>query len=165
MESKIKIFGHPVHQMLVVFPAGLLIMAGIFDAIHFITGYSGLAVVSYWNIAAGIISGVIAAIFGLIDWLGIPQKTRAKRIGAWHAAGNIVVLALFAASWLIRTAQASYFPTPAAFIVEVVAVAIGSVTAWLGGELVDRLGVGVDPGAHLNAPSSLSDQPASAGAR
>jgi hypothetical protein len=26
----------------------------------------------------------------------------------------------------------------------------------LGGELVERLGVGVDPGAHLNAPSSLS---------
>ena len=33
-------------------------------------------------------------------------------------------------------------------------------TGWLGGELVDRLGVGVDPGAHLDAPSSLSGQPA-----
>jgi uncharacterized membrane protein len=29
-------------------------------------------------------------------------------------------------------------------------------TGWLGGELVDRLGVGVDDGAHPNAPSSLS---------
>ena len=29
-------------------------------------------------------------------------------------------------------------------------------TGWLGGELVDRLGVGVDDGAHLNAPSSLT---------
>ena len=34
-------------------------------------------------------------------------------------------------------------------------------TGWLGGELVDRLGVGVDPGAHLDAPSSLTSQPAS----
>lgn len=165
MESKIKVLGHPVHQMLVVFPVGLLMMAGIFDAIYFITGYAALGVVSYWNIAAGIIGGVIAAIFGLIDWIGIPQRTRAKRIGAWHAAGNVVVLALFAASWLIRTGQASYLPTPAAFIVEIVAVAIGAVTAWLGGEFVDRLGVGVDPGAHLNAPSSLSEKPASASAR
>jgi uncharacterized membrane protein len=161
MESKIKLFGHPVHQMLIVFPLGLLLTAGIFDALYFITGRSGLAVVSFWNIAAGVISGVIAALFGLIDWIGIPRGTRAKRVGAWHASGNVVVLALFAASWLIREAEASYYPTVAAFMVEIVAVAIGAVTAWLGGELVDRLGVGVDPGAHLNAPSSLSGQPAS----
>jgi len=31
---------------------------------------------------------------------------------------------------------------------------------WLGGELVERLGVGVDTGAHLDAPSSLSGKPA-----
>ena len=30
------------------------------------------------------------------------------------------------------------------------------VTAWAGGELVERLGVGVDEGANLDAPSSLS---------
>jgi hypothetical protein len=29
-------------------------------------------------------------------------------------------------------------------------------SAWLGGELVNRLGVGVDDGAHLDAPSSLA---------
>jgi hypothetical protein len=34
------------------------------------------------------------------------------------------------------------------------------VTGWLGGELVDRLGVGVDKDADLNAPSSLSRGPA-----
>jgi hypothetical protein len=37
-----------------------------------------------------------------------------------------------------------------------VAILLGAVTGWLGGELVDRLGVGVDDGAHLDAPSSLS---------
>jgi hypothetical protein len=42
----------------------------------------------------------------------------------------------------------------------VVALALGSVAGWLGGELVDRLGVGVDDGAHLDAPSSLSGRPA-----
>jgi len=36
-------------------------------------------------------------------------------------------------------------------------------TGWLGGELVDRLGIGVDPGAHVNAPSSLSGRPAREG--
>jgi hypothetical protein len=41
-------------------------------------------------------------------------------------------------------------------------MALGTVTAWMGGELVDRLGVGVHPDANLNAPSSLSGEPAGA---
>ena len=160
MESKIKLFGHPVHPMLIVFPLGLLLTAVIFDVAYFATSRSWLATVSHWNIAAGVIGGVLAGIFGLIDWIGIPRGTRAKRVGLWHAVGNVVVLALFSASWLIRSTEPLNVPTAAAFIVELVAVAIGAVTGWLGGELVDRLGVGVDPGANLNSPSSLSGQPA-----
>jgi uncharacterized membrane protein len=34
------------------------------------------------------------------------------------------------------------------------------VTGWLGGELVERLGVGVDEGANLNAPNSLTGRQA-----
>jgi hypothetical protein len=39
-------------------------------------------------------------------------------------------------------------------------VLLALVTGWMGGELMDRLGVGVDEGAHLNATSSLSGEPA-----
>jgi len=39
-------------------------------------------------------------------------------------------------------------------------VSLAGVTGWLGGELVERLGVGVNPGANLDAPSSLSEKPA-----
>ena len=35
-------------------------------------------------IASGIIGALIAAVFGLIDWLGIPEGTRAKYIGLIH---------------------------------------------------------------------------------
>jgi hypothetical protein len=34
-------------------------------------------------------------------------------------------------------------------------------TGWLGGELVERLGMSVHNGAHLDAPNSLSGRPAS----
>ena len=53
-------------------------------------------------IAAGVISGLVAAVFGFIDWLGIPARTRAKSVGLWHACGNVVVLVLFAISWWFR---------------------------------------------------------------
>ena len=56
----------------------------------------------------------------------------------------------------MRSAGVDVTPTPMLFGIEVAALALGTVTVWLGGELVDRLGVGVDEGAHLGAPSSLS---------
>jgi uncharacterized membrane protein len=160
MESKVKLLGHPIHPMLVVFPLGLLVMSLVFDIIGLATGNAELAVAAYWCIAAGIVGGLVAAVFGLVEWLAIPAETRAKRVGLWHGAGNVVVVALFAVSWWLRSQSAGYVPDGAAFLLSVIAVGIGAVTGWLGGELVDRLGVGVDPGAHLDAPSSLNGEPA-----
>lgn len=110
-------------------------------------------------IGAGVVGGVVAAVFGLIDWLGIPGRTRAKAIGAWHGGGNLVLLLLFAASWLLRV-TASSGPAAGPTVLALVGVGVALVTGWLGGELVVRLGVGIDPGAHLDAPSSLSSRPA-----
>ena len=38
----------------------------------------------------------------------------------------------------------------------VLGAGLALVTGWLGGELVDRLAIGVDDGANVDAPSSLS---------
>ena len=159
MESKVKAFGHPIHPMLIVFPLGLLATSLIFDIIHWITGNGFFSVVAFWMITVGVIGGLLAAIFGLIDWLAIPAGTRAKTIGLWHGVGNVVIVLLFIVSWLIRL-NAQSNPNVFAYILSIVGVVLALFTGWLGGELVDRLGVGVDEGANLNAPSSLSGQPA-----
>lgn len=160
MESKAKMFGHPIHPMLVVFPLGLLTTSFLFDVIGLLTSDSSLARTAFYMIGVGVIAGILAGIFGLIDWLMIPVRTRAKGIGLWHGLGNLVVLGFFGASWLMRR-DAPETPEAAALILSLVGVALVTVTGWLGGELVDRLGVGVDKGANLNAPNSLSGQPAS----
>ncbi len=160
MESRAKLFGHPVHPMLVVLPLGLFIMAVVVDVAFYVTGNGTLATVSYWNIAGGIIGGLAAALFGFIDWWAIPSGTRAKAIGLYHGLGNVVVVALFAASWWMRYEVGGSFPSLAAMLVAAAGLVLGAVTAWLGGELVDRLGVGVDDGAHLDAPSSLRERSA-----
>ena len=161
MESRAKLFGHPIHQMLIVFPLGLLAMAVIFDllAIGMDNGY--WSEISYWMIAAGLVTGLIAAPFGLIDWLAIPSGTRAKRIGAVHGLGNVVVVLLFGASWMLR-GDAPRSPEAFALGLSFVGGALALFTGWLGGELVDRLAVGVDEGANLDAPSSLSNRRARA---
>jgi uncharacterized membrane protein len=159
MESKAKLFGHPIHPMLIVFPLGLLATSVVFDLIAHGTADGKWAEMAFWMIAAGILGGLLAAVFGLIDWLAIPSGTRAKAVGLWHGLGNVVVVALFAAGWLLRR-PAPHEPAGVPLALSVVAVVLALVTGWLGGELVDRLGVGVDTGAHLNAPSSLSGRSA-----
>ena len=161
MESKAKLLGHPIHPMLIPFPLGLLGMAVIFDLLAIIAGQEVLGRASHPMIAAGIITGLLAAVFGAVDWIAVPGGTRAKRIGAAHGLGNVVIVVLFAAAWLLRR-DAPQDPRGITVVLEVVGVLGALVTGWLGGELVDRLGVGVDPGANLNAPSSLSGQPADA---
>jgi uncharacterized membrane protein len=160
MESRAKLLGHPVHPMLIVFPLGLFISAVVFDGISLWRGSATSATVAYWNIAAGIIGGLLAAVFGLIDWLAIPAGTRAKQIGLLHGGSNVIVVVIFAAVWWMRGNTPDLTPTTTLFFLELVALALGAVAGWLGGELVDRLAVGVDDGAHLDAPSSLSGRPA-----
>ena len=160
MESRAKLFGHPIHQMLIVFPLGLLATSFIFDVVYLATANARFADISFWMIASGIIGGLLAGVFGLVDWLAIPKNTRAKRIGALHGLGNVLVVGLFAVSWLVRY-DAPAAPGAAALVLSGLGVMLALVTGWLGGELVDRLGVGVDEGANLDSPSSLSGRPAS----
>lgn len=154
MESRAKLFGHPIHQMLVVLPLGVLAMSLIFDLLALAMNWRHLHAASYAMIGAGVISGLVAAVFGLIDFLAIPSDTRAKRVGMLHGGGNVVVVVLFALSWFLRRDDPSSANT-LAILLSVAGASLAGITGWLGGELVDRLGVGVDDGAHLNAPSSL----------
>lgn len=154
MESRAKALGHPIHPMLITVPLGLLATAVVFDVLHLITDRKGFAISAGYMIAAAIIGGLVAAIPGLVDWLAIPSGTRAKRIGALHGIGNVVVLVLFALSWLARTGS-DWDPGVLALVLSFAGLAVAGITGWLGGELVDRLGVGVDEDANLNAPSSL----------
>ena len=164
MESRAKAFGHPIHPVLIVFPLGLLATAVVFDILYLVFNNQTFATVSYWMIAAGIIGGLLAAVFGLIDWLALPGGTRAKSVGLLHGLGNFVVVLLFAGSWLIRNGDPENLPNTLALILSFAGAGLSLLTGWLGGELVYRLDVGVDRGAHLDAPSSLSNSPASADA-
>jgi uncharacterized membrane protein len=159
MASRIKLFGHALHPILIVFPLGLLATAVIFDVVYLVADDSAMAIVAYWMIVAGVIGGFAAALFGWIDWFAIPPGTRAKRIGLLHGIGNAVVLLLFVGSWWLRR-DAIGAPESIALVLSFAGAGLALLTAWLGGELVQRLGVGVDTGAHLNAPSSLSNRPA-----
>lgn len=156
MKSPAKLFGHAIHPMLIVFPLGLLVIAVVFDGVYFFSRERTFAAVAYWDIAAGIAGGLIAAVFGFIDWMAVPIGTRAKAIGAWHGGANLVMLMLFGVSWLFRYRAPEHTPDTTTFLLGLVGLAVALVGGWLGGELVEQLGVSVNPEANPNAPSSLA---------
>jgi uncharacterized membrane protein len=152
---------HSLYPILIVFPLGLLATAVAFDIVALVTGDSSWFNTAFLVMGAGILCGLLAALPGLADWVAISKNTRTKAIGLWHGGGNVVVLLLFAISWFIRRGRAEV-PNTEALVLSFIAAALALITSWLGGELVDRLSVGVDNGAQLNAPSSLSGRPATA---
>jgi uncharacterized membrane protein len=160
MDSKVKLLGHPVHPILVAFPVGLFVTSLVFDIIRMAGGSEGFSVAAFYMIGAGIVGGLAAAVFGIVDYFAIPRGTRAKKIGLMHGSINFLVVAVFIVSWSGRLADpAAFLRAPLA--ISAIGVALALVSGWLGGELVDRLGVGVDAVAHVDAPSSLSRRPAS----
>src|SRR5690606_37591715 len=54
MEARAKLFGHPIHQMLIVLPLGLLAGAVLFDVLSLVLGGDDWRVVAYWLIPAGV---------------------------------------------------------------------------------------------------------------
>jgi uncharacterized membrane protein len=155
MNTKARFLGHLIHPMLIVFPLGLLAMAVIFDLITIFSGNTIWSGVAFYMIGAGIVGGLAAAVFGLWDWLTIPSGTRAKAIGAWHGLVNLIVVVLFVGSFVLRFDHPS-IPGSLALACSFAAGALALLGGWLGGELVERLGVGVYPNAGVNAPSSLT---------
>ena len=156
MESRLKLLGHPIHPMLIVFPLGLLATAVIFDVLYVVTRNVDLATFSYYALIAGVIGGLLAAVFGLLDWTKIPKDTRARRIGAMHGVGNVGVTGLFFLSLLSRWNDPDYLPSTLPLILGLLGAGLALFTAWLGGELVYRLRVAVDDDANLNASNSIS---------
>jgi len=150
MRSRATFLGHAVHPVMIVLPLGLFNTAVILDIAYLITGRAGFAAAAGYVIGTGLVSGLAAAVFGLMDWTAIPPGTPAKRVGLLHGAGNVLVLLLFTASWLLRIFH-QWVPSPAALICGFAGLALAGVTGWLGGELVERLGVGINDGVASDA--------------
>lgn len=138
MKAKARIFGLPVHQILIVFPLGLLATSFFFDLAYLTKGREELATVAWWLIFAGVIGGAAASLFGLIDWLAIPRGTHTWRVGAWHGGGNLIVAALFAVSWIIRR-DAPAQPEGLAIALSGCGVLLTVLTGWLGSQLADQM--------------------------
>jgi uncharacterized membrane protein len=141
LRSTAQIAGHPIHSMLVPFPIVCFVGTLVTDIAYWRTAQMMWADFSAWLLAVGMVMGVLAAIAGLIDFLG--NRLIRTRQPAWpHMVGNIVVLLLALLNTLVHTRDAWTSVVPTGLILSAVVVLIMLVTGWLGWSMVYRHGVG-----------------------
>jgi uncharacterized membrane protein len=148
MRHRARLAGYAVHPLLVTFPLGLFGVSVVLDVIGAVTEEPIWGFIATWNIVAGIATGLIAGIFGLLDLAEIPARTRAATVGIVHAILNTSMLGLFGASLAVRALSGSPLPPTAAVLLSASGLALAGIAGWLGSAMIRRLGVTViDAGA------------------
>lgn len=137
-----EVAGHPIHPMLVPIPITCFVGALLTDIAYVVTAEIMWANFSAWLLIVGVVFGLLAAVAGLIDFLG--DRLVHHQAPAWpHLLGNAValILAIFNAAIHTRDAWTSVWPT--GLVLSALTVLILPITGWLGWTLVYRHGVGV----------------------
>jgi uncharacterized membrane protein len=143
MRSTANIGGHPIHPMLIPLPIGLLIAAFVCDLAYWGTGNAFWANVAFWALIAGVVTALVAALFGFADFFG--DRAVRQLSDAWqHMIGNLIAVVLAIVSIYLRYRggiEAAVFPWGIAtsFLVALILV----FTGWKGGQLTFRHHVGV----------------------
>lgn len=143
MKSKAAIKSHPLHAILVPFPIAFFTGAFVLDLLYFFSGASDLQKAGYILLCGGLISAILAAVPGIIDYIyAVPPESSAKKRAGRHGMinGSAVLVFLFALLFK-KDASVSPFLILALECAGVVLVSAGS---WLGGTLVIRNQIGVD---------------------
>lgn len=139
MHTRLRVAGQAVHPVLVMFPLGLFAIAVIFDLAHLLGAPAIVGALAYWNIVAGLVSGVLAALAGAVDLMFVPNDTPEKRAGVLNGLLNMGVLVLFAVLLMVRMGGPGRVAGGGLFMIELIALAGAGVGAWLSGELGERL--------------------------
>lgn len=142
--STASIAGHPIHPMLVPFPIACFVGALLTDITYWRTAEMMWSDFSAWLLVAGLVSGGLAALAGLVDFLA--NRAIRSRSAAWvHLIGNVLVLGLSLLNAFVHSRDAWVSVVPTGLALSAVVVVILLVTGWLGGALVYRHRIGVAP--------------------
>src|SRR5438034_7973719 len=110
MRSKLNLKGHPLHPILVAFPIAFFIGTLLFDILGWWQNIDAYRRTGMYLEITGIISGLLAAVPGIVDYFFIvPPKSSGKKRAAQHGILNISMLVIFIFVWFYRQNNSSSF--------------------------------------------------------
>jgi nitrite reductase/ring-hydroxylating ferredoxin subunit/uncharacterized membrane protein len=143
VRSRAQFKAHPIHPALIPFPFAFLTGAFVFDVCGLIGGDPSFSTTGAYLGLAGIGTGVLAAVPGLIDYIyTVPPNSSGKKRATRHAIANGIVLLLFSVAWLSRSP--AWEPSLLTLALELVGAGLLAYSGYLGGTLVTRNMISVD---------------------
>ena len=125
---------HPIHPMLIAVPIGMWSFALVCDLLSYFSDFPWAWHTALVTMCAGLVGAFIAAVPGFVDYTFIRKRNpRARRIGAYHMALNLLVMALYGTNIFLRI-RGDFSSVP--FYLSVAAFVLLIAGGWLGGELV-----------------------------
>ena len=144
LRSIARIGSHPIHPMLVPIPIACFVGALLTDLLYWRTAAMQWANFSAWLVTVGVLVGWLAAIAGLIDFLG--NRFIRAQPPAWpHFIGNAIALTIATVNMLVHSRDAWTSVVPAGLILSAVTVVLLLFTGWMGWSLVYGYRVGGGP--------------------
>jgi uncharacterized membrane protein len=142
LPSTARLFGRPLHPMLVPVPIVCFAATFVTDIVYWRTAAMMWADVSAWLLAVGLFISVLVVLAGLVDFLAEP-RIRALPTAWIHAAGNGLVIVLSILNAFVHSRDAYTSVVPEGLILSGVVVLLLLVTAWAGWSMTFVHGVGV----------------------
>jgi uncharacterized membrane protein len=142
-----KLFGHPVHLMLNHFPAALFPLDAVLYGLYYCTGDMSYMTASFYVVFAGVITGWLSGLTGILDVFKIPkEKEKSLTLGFIH--GGLQALIMIAYTVLVVMLYKTYPNFAVAsitlLILRCVLVVIMLVGNYLGGNLLIKHKIGIE---------------------
>lgn len=142
---------HPLHPLLTDVPVGAwTVTLLLYVAVFF--GVKGIGVAIGIAMGLGILAALAAIATGLLDWMDVDPTE--LYVGVVHGLVNITGTILFVISWVMLLGS-GWDANAANFIFALAGYLVIAVGAFLGGELVFRLGTMINRNAYRSGPRDL----------
>jgi uncharacterized membrane protein/nitrite reductase/ring-hydroxylating ferredoxin subunit len=148
---------HPLHPILTHFPIGLFVLSFILDLISLgFPSVPNLARDAFYAIVLGIVTALIAAVPGLVDYADIRNDHPGKRTATIHLVLNLAIVAIYGINLGVRASTIDEMRTPIVpLVLSVIGLVLLSISGYLGGRLVYDDGIAV--GRHNRRTATPQD--------
>ena len=145
MKSRAALGTHPLHPGIVPLPIGSFFVALAADVAHVLTKRPLFYDVALFAIGLGIVTALLAAVLGLIDYFGVNMSVAGRKLATTHMLLNVTAVVLYAISWMLRRNHGALDTPrwPLALGLAVVPFLLLLVSGWIGGKMSYEHKIGV----------------------
>ena len=136
---------HPIHPMLVHFPIGFLVLSFLLDLVSLaFPEVPGLLRGSFYAMLLGIITALLAAVPGFVDYSDIRRDHPGKATASRHMILNLMVVAIYGINlWIRSSALSDSKISLPPLLLSIAGIGLLSISGYLGGRLIYDEGIAV----------------------